>query len=154
MSTAHLVSTSTCEVNVCVCVCVSVSFISLLNFSVCLCKTFDRPAFKHKSGKSQMRQDRQVLINVFNNIKNNFSDNPVGWVAMQSGIATVVGSSLMLSVKAKVRSVCSEGATTNAELRCTSNNSMKAKHIFCKGFLGFIFHTPQFKCGTGIVQSV
>jgi hypothetical protein len=116
---------------------------------------FDRPAFKHKSGKSQQRQGRHVLINIFNNIKNNFSDKPVGWVAVQSGTAAVVGSSLMLSVKAKVRSVCCEGATTNAELRySTCNNNMKAKHIFCKVFLGFVFDTPQFKCGTGIVQSV
>ena len=38
-------------------------------------------------------------------------------MAVLSGTATVVGSALMLSVKAKVHSVCFEGATTKAEPR-------------------------------------
>lgn len=76
-----------------------------------------RQSFKHKSGQSLQRQEIPVLINIFNNIKNYFSNKPVGWVAAQTGTATVVESALMLSVTAKVRSVCSEAATTNSELR-------------------------------------
>jgi hypothetical protein len=114
MSTAQVGIASLCEVHTFV-LYVSVSY-TLSNVAVCLCEMSDRPAFKHKRGYLQQRQEMLVLIDILNNIGNNFSDKPVGWVPAQTGTATVVRSSLILSAAANVRSV-SSGGTTNSELR-------------------------------------
>jgi hypothetical protein len=61
----------------------------------------DVPAVKRKSGQSLKRQERQIVVNVFNYIKAKNPDKSVRWLAAETATPTGTSKNTILNIRSE-----------------------------------------------------
>jgi hypothetical protein len=72
----------------------------------------DVPTVKRKSGQSLKRQERQIVVNVFNYTKANNPDKSVSWLAAETATATGTSKNTVLTYEVKLHGVRLEHPTS------------------------------------------
>jgi hypothetical protein len=106
----------------------------------------DVPTVKRKSGQSLKRQERQIVVNVFNYIKTKNPDKSASWLAAETATATGTSKNMVLNIRSEAARGPLRTPNKKRRSRGARSNSRKVKYnAFVRSGIRIEVHEFYFK---------